>query len=147
MKTADAQKREDRDASPSLLTIGQLAARAQINASAIRFYEREGLLPDPERSGGQRRYAPEAARRLQVIDIAKRAGFALGEIRVLLETADAGESHHSQLRDLADQKLPEVEALIARAEAMREWLEVARTCSCSSLDLCGLFSEEATAEE
>jgi MerR family redox-sensitive transcriptional activator SoxR len=121
------------------LTIGQVANAAGINTSAIRFYERQGLLPAPERAGGQRRYGESAVRRLEVIDIAKRAGFSLDEIRVLLESSDAGEPSHPRLRALAEGKLPEVEALIARAEAMREWLLMARECSCTSLELCGLF--------
>jgi MerR family redox-sensitive transcriptional activator SoxR len=116
-----------------MLTIGQVAQQAGVNASAIRFYEREGLLPEPERQGGQRRYTAETLRRLQVIDIAKRAGFSLDEARMLLDGAP-------ELRELADRKLGEVEALIARAEAMRAWLLMARECECSSLDLCELFS-------
>lgn len=121
------------------LTIGQVAERAGVNASAIRFYEREGLLPKPARSGGQRRYDEDALRRLQVIDIAKRAGFTLDEARLLLEAGDAGEPTDAELRALAERKLAEVDALIARAEAMRKWLIKARSCSCSSLELCALF--------
>ena len=123
------------------LTIGELAARAELNASAIRFYERERLLPQPERVGGQRRYSPDVLRRLEVIDISKRAGFTLDEIRLLLDSSDAGEPAHEQLASLAERKLPEVEALIARAETMRDWLNVARGCTCSSLDLCALFAQ------
>jgi DNA-binding transcriptional MerR regulator len=123
------------------LTIGELAARAELNASAIRFYERERLLPQPQRVGGQRRYSPHVLRRLEVIDISKRAGFTLDEIRLLLDSSDAGEPAHEQLASLAERKLPEVEALIARAEAMRDWLNVARGCTCSSLDLCALFAQ------
>jgi MerR family transcriptional regulator, redox-sensitive transcriptional activator SoxR len=129
--------------SSQALTIGQVARAAGINASAIRFYEREGLLPRPPRTGGQRRYPDETVRRLEVIDIAKRAGFSLDEIRQLLDTSDAGEPSHPQLRALAERKLPDVEALAARAEAMRAWLEMARECTCSSLELCALFERRA----
>jgi MerR family transcriptional regulator, redox-sensitive transcriptional activator SoxR len=116
-------------------TIGQVARRAGLNTSAIRFYEREGVLPAAERVSGQRRYGEETLRRLEVIDIAKRAGFNLGEIRLLLDER----SEENPLRELAERKLPEVDALIARAEAMREWLLMARQCRCSSLELCELF--------
>ena len=121
------------------LTIGQVAAEAGVAASAIRYYEREGLLPTPERVSGQRRYGEDTLRRLEVIGVAKRAGFSLDDVRLLLDTTDAGDPAHARLRELAERKLPEVEALIVRAEAMREWLLTARRCSCSSLDLCGLF--------
>jgi MerR family transcriptional regulator, redox-sensitive transcriptional activator SoxR len=122
------------------LTIGELAANAGLKTSAIRFYERQRLLPEPERELGHRRYNTDTARRLEVIGIAKRAGFSLDEIRLLLDSSDAGRPAHEQLAALAERKLPHVEALIARAEAMRDWLEVARGCGCSSLDLCALFA-------
>ena len=118
------------------LTIGQVAERAGINSSAVRFYERVGVLPEPPRVGGQRRYGEDTVRRLEVIDIAKRAGFNLDEIRLLVNDT----SGDTRLRELAQRKLPEVEALIARAEAMRDWLLEAQDCRCSSLELCGLFA-------
>lgn len=118
------------------LTIGQVARRAGINTSAVRYYERVGVLPRPQRVGGQRRYGSETVRRLEVIDIAKRAGFDLGEIRLLLDDS----SGEMPLRALAQRKLPEVDALIARAEAMRDWLSKAQHCRCSSLELCALFA-------
>jgi MerR family redox-sensitive transcriptional activator SoxR len=123
------------------LTIGQVADRAGLNASAIRYYEREGILREPERSSGQRRYTEETVRRLQVIDIAKRAGFTLDEIRLILDADANDELKHAELRALADRKISEVDALIARAEAMREWLTKARECRCSSLELCDLFAD------
>jgi MerR family transcriptional regulator, redox-sensitive transcriptional activator SoxR len=126
-------------------TIGQIAAEAGVATSAIRYYERQGLLPAPERVSGQRRYSEDTLRRLEVIGIAKRAGFSLDDVRLLLESSDAGEPAHAQLRELAERKLPEVDALIARAGAMREWLLLAQRCSCSSLDLCGLFDGTAGA--
>jgi MerR family redox-sensitive transcriptional activator SoxR len=127
------------------LTIGQVAARAGINASAIRYYERHGLLPQAERVSGRRRYSEETVRRLNVIDVAKRAGFTLEEARTLLVATDEGEPAHAQLQALAERKLPEVEALIARAESMRRWLTTASGCECSTFDVCGLFEDDAAA--
>jgi DNA-binding transcriptional MerR regulator len=125
------------------LTIGQLAQRAGVNASAIRYYERIGLLPAPEREYGQRRYDNATVRRLQVIDVAKRAGFTLDDARILLADGDGAPPAHQPIRDLARRKLPEVEALIAQAEAMRDWLRTADGCNCETLDVCGLFEEGA----
>jgi MerR family redox-sensitive transcriptional activator SoxR len=121
------------------LTIGQLARRAGLNTSAIRYYESVGLLPAARRESGQRRYGDDTLRRLQVIDVAKRAGFSLDEARVLLATGDGGPPAHAQLRELAERKLPEVDELIARAQAVRAWLLTARGCECETLDACGLF--------
>ena len=125
------------------LTIGQVADRAGINSSAIRYYERHGLLPAAERVRGQRRFTEQTVRRLGVIDVAKRAGFSLEEVRALLVATDEGEPAHAQLQALALRKLPEVEALIARAESMRRWLTTASGCGCSTLDVCALFEEGA----
>jgi MerR family redox-sensitive transcriptional activator SoxR len=123
------------------LGIGEVAKEAGINVSAIRFYERKGLLPKPERTGGRRRYPPDTVRRLGTIEVAKQAGFSLQEIRLLLDSIDDGAPAHEQLRDLATRKLPEVDALIERAQGMRSWLDVASDCGCDSLDGCALFAE------
>lgn len=125
----------------AVLSIGEVAREAGVNTSAIRYYERVGILPQPERQSGQRRYTGETVRRLGVIDVAKQAGFSLDETRALLH-ADADSAAHAELRDLAERKLPEVEALIARAQAMRAWLLTARGCTCGTLDVCGLFESE-----
>ena len=71
--------------------------------------------------------------------MAKRAGFSLDEARVLLSTGNGGPPAYAQLRELAARKLPEVDELIARAQAMRAWLVTARGCDCDTLDVCGLF--------
>jgi DNA-binding transcriptional MerR regulator len=121
------------------LSIGQLADRAGFSVSAIRFYERRGLLPEPEREGGQRRYDEEAVRRLGVIAVAKRAGFSLEEIAVLLAATDGGEPAHRQLRALAAVKLAAVDGLIERGLEMRRWLTAAGACRCDTLEECLLF--------
>jgi len=87
----------------------------------------------------QRRYGPDAVRRMEVLDVAKRAGFSLDEARVLLRRSDAGSPAFESLRELAARKLPEVEALIERAQSMRAWLLAATDCSCTTLDACALF--------
>lgn len=124
------------------LTIGQVAQRAGLNVSAIRYYEAQGLLPEAPRVSGQRRYDEETLTRLGVIDVAKRAGFSLDDIRTLLMASDAGEPAHTQLQELAQRKLPEVEELIARADAVRRWLTTASACGCDTLDVCALFAQQ-----
>jgi MerR family transcriptional regulator, redox-sensitive transcriptional activator SoxR len=124
------------------LSIGEVAKRAGTSVSAIRFYEREGLLPAAERISGQRRFTEEAVQRLGIIDVAKQAGFSLEEVRVLLTSIDEGAPAHEQLQALAARKLPEVDALIERAQAMRDWLTTASACGCDSLESCALFVGE-----
>lgn len=127
------------------LTVGQVAAEVGINASAVRYYERVGVLPPPERVSGQRRYAPDTVDRLRTIKAAQQAGFSLEEIGQLLQGAEDGHAAE-ELRALAERKLPDVDALIERAEAMKRWLQLAAECRCGSLDVCGLFAEDASYE-
>ena len=121
------------------LTIGQVAEAAGMNASAIRYYERHGILPPPARSGGRRLYDGAIFERLAVLDVAKQAGFSLDEIRLLFEATDRGAPAHASLRELAQRKLPEVESLIAHAERVRGWLEATSGCTCDTLEQCSLF--------
>ena len=121
------------------LTIGQVAERAGVRTSAIRYYESVGLIPEPERVSGHRRYGEDVVQRLGVIAVAKEAGFSLDEVRTLLDSADRGEPAHRELRALAERKLPEVDALIERAQKVRSWLDTATACGCDTLDDCRLF--------
>jgi MerR family redox-sensitive transcriptional activator SoxR len=123
------------------LTIGEVARQAGLSTSAIRYYESVGVLPEAAREGGQRRHTADTIGRLHVVHVAKRAGFSLDEVRSLLETTDAGAPAFAQLRELAQRKLPEVEALIERAQAMRAWLTTASGCDCETLDVCALFED------
>jgi MerR family redox-sensitive transcriptional activator SoxR len=127
------------------MTIGEVAARAGLNTSHIRYYERVGVLPEPERVGGRRRYGEEVLHRLAIVDVAQRAGFTLAEIRDLTGPANRAARAGDRIRELAEHKLPEVETLIARAEAMRAWLQVATTCDCRTVDVCSLFTDPALA--
>jgi len=127
------------------LGIGEVAREASVSVSAIRFYEREGLLLEAERVGGKRRFGVDVVRRLGVIDVAKQAGFSLEEVRALLDSIDGGAPAHEELRALAARKLPEMDALIERARAMRDWLAFASDCGCESLEECALFADGAKA--
>lgn len=124
------------------MRIGEVAEQAGLRPSAIRYYEEIGLIPKPERVSGQRVYGAPVLRRLALIDVSQRAGLSLDEIRELLEAGSDPIS--TQMQELAAKKLPEVEALIGRAEAMREWLKTAARCECESIDDCGLFDPQLT---
>jgi redox-sensitive transcriptional activator SoxR len=121
------------------MPIGEVARRAGMSTSRIRFYEARGLLAEPERAGGKRRYGEEVLRRLAIIDAAQRVGFTLEEIRDLLGSRD--ELAHERLRQLALQKLPELDDLIARATSVRRVLKVCSRCDCESIDVCRMFDE------
>src|SRR5579862_8626347 len=121
------------------LTIGELARLAGKRPSLIRYYEQLGLLPEPARVSGQRRYDQGTVRTLAVIDTAQRASLTLAEIKALLSASPGDESAIERLREVAERKLPEVMALIERTELVRTWLECAARCECPDLDECPLF--------
>jgi MerR family redox-sensitive transcriptional activator SoxR len=126
------------DPAAGLLPIGDVARASGKSASAIRYYERIGLIPAPQRVSDRRRYPRAVLRTLAVIDTAQRAGLALDEIRLLL-ASPGGPVASGRLRQVATRKLPEVRALIERAELVSRWLEAAAGCTCPSLDDCQLF--------
>jgi DNA-binding transcriptional MerR regulator len=121
------------------MAIGEVAHQAGMSTSRIRYYEARGLLPEPERTAGKRRYGDDVFRRLAIIDAAQRVGFTLEEIRDLLGSRD--EVAHERLRELAVLKLPELDELIARATTVRRLLKVCSKCDCESIDECRMFDE------
>jgi MerR family redox-sensitive transcriptional activator SoxR len=125
----------------ALLAIGELAERTGKRPSSIRYYEQIGLLPEPVRVHGQRRYDPETLRTLAVIDTAQRAGLTLEEIKTLLSASPGDESAADRLREVADRKLPEITALLERTRLVLSWLESAARCECPDLTQCPLFDD------
>ena len=124
------------------LTIGKVAGLAGKSPSAIRYYEQIGLLPEPERVNGRRRYDAGIVRTLALIETGQRAGLALDEIKLLLSASPDDAAAIGRLREVANRKLPEIVALIQRSELVRGWLECAARCECPNLDECPLFGDE-----
>jgi MerR family transcriptional regulator, redox-sensitive transcriptional activator SoxR len=75
------------------LTIGEVARKAGLQTSAIRYYEKIGLLPKTQRIGGQRRYETSVLNYLEIIDVAKRAGFRMDEISTFSTDSAEGSRH------------------------------------------------------
>jgi MerR family redox-sensitive transcriptional activator SoxR len=115
------------------LTIGEVAREAGVAATTLRYYEQIGLVPEPARLGGQRRYDGAILARLEVIRLCKSAGFALEEIQLLFADDAPGRPIS---RALAEAKLAEIDARmasLARARAVIEW---GMRCTCPSIDAC-----------
>jgi DNA-binding transcriptional MerR regulator len=121
-----------------MLTIGEVAKKAGIRASAIRYCEKTGLLPRPLRAGGQRRYDASVLARLAVLQRARDCGLTLEEAAGLFN--DTGPPSDRWLR-VARTKTAELDTLIARLTAMRDLLQ--RHCQCTFLDECGRRMIEA----
>jgi len=121
------------------LTIGEVVRRAGVATSSIRYYERIGLLPEPERLGDQRRYDADVLGKLGFIGVAQSAGFKLREIKELISGVDGADGLAEPMRSLSTRKLGEVEALLERTKVMKGWLEVAKECGCATPAECALF--------
>lgn len=130
---------------PNRLAIGEVAAAAGVAASALRYYERAGLLPRPERVSGRRVYGEDALRRLTAIRVAREAGFTISEVRTLLGDVDEETPVSGRWREMAVQKLADVEALIERAQGMKRLLEEGLACGCVSFDDCGVMQRASVA--
>jgi MerR family transcriptional regulator, redox-sensitive transcriptional activator SoxR len=133
--------------SSEFLAIGEVARLSGKAPSAIRYYESIGLLPQPARVSGRRRYPGEVVRSLAVIDTARRAGLALDDIRLLLQASADDASAVEQLREVAERRLPVLREAISRAEVVREWLEQAADCCCPTLETCPLFEQPSSLPE
>lgn len=124
------------------LSIGEVAHRAGLSASAIRYYERRGLLEKPDRVGDKRRYDPGVIQRLGLIEAAKRAGLTIKETYTLLYGFPAETAASERWQSLAANKLKEVDELIAQLGQMRSLLVEALRCECASLDECARLLAE-----
>lgn len=129
--------------SESLLSIGELARRVGAQPSALRYWERVGLLEVAERvgPGGQRRYAPSSVQRIGVIRLCQDAGFHIGEIQALLASDPRG---GDVWQSAVSEKLSEVRAGIARLQAAEQFLEHVQACPHPSLAECPVFVQLVT---
>ena len=120
-----------------MLTIGEVARRAGLSTSAIRYYESAGLLPAAARVNGRRRYDGAVLDRLGVIRLAQSAGFTLAETRTLLGGFGRRTPPGVRWRSLAERKRAELQARIEEARAMQRVLDNLLACECPTLDDCG----------
>lgn len=117
----------------SALTISEVARRADVPPTTLRYYEQIGLLPRPVRIGGQRRYDESVLARLEVIRMCKLAGFSLDEM-VLLFNDDA--PGRAASRALAEAKLAEIDSHVASLLGARHVIEWGMACTCQSINDC-----------
>jgi MerR family transcriptional regulator, redox-sensitive transcriptional activator SoxR len=114
------------------MSIGEVAEAAGLRPSAIRFYEQLGLLAEPPRVGGKRRYDRAVLERLAILRFAKHAGFKIAEIRLLLEGID-GRPPPERWRAMARQRLREVDAFLAEAATVKSLLRKTLRQRCPKL--------------
>ncbi len=114
-----------------MMRIGEVAAGAGVNIQTLRYYERRGLLPEPERrESGYRAYDPETVRLVQFIKRAQELGFTLREIAELIELRESPR-RGTEVRSLAQAKIEDIERKMRRLRAMRDALRgLVEACDC-----------------
>ena len=128
-------------AAEELLTIGELAERSGFATSAIRFYDREGLVPAERSAGNQRRYPRSALRRLAFLRAAQNIGVPLGEIRdALAELPETRTPNKADWARLSRHWRARLDARIEGLIALRDDLDSCIGCGCLSLQRCALYN-------
>jgi MerR family redox-sensitive transcriptional activator SoxR len=123
------------------LTIGELAKRAGVATSALRFYEDRGLITSERTSGNQRRYPRATLRRVSLIRAAQEIGLTLGEVAVALETLPhQGTPTKRDWERLSRSWRARLDNQIAELEALRDELTDCIGCGCLSLKSCAIFN-------
>jgi MerR family transcriptional regulator, redox-sensitive transcriptional activator SoxR len=126
-------------------SISQIAQRAGLRTSAIRYYEQIGILSRAPRVSGQRRYDETALYRLAVLRRAQEAGFSLDEIRQLFFGFSPSTPVSQRWRKLAARKMVELDAQIDQIQSMRKLLaKLESCCDCETVERCGAGMVAAT---
>ena len=119
------------------MRVGEVAQRAGVNVETLRYYERRGLLPKPDRApSGHRRYGEETVRFLGAIKEAQAVGFTLAEIAEYLRAAHRATAPSETLRVRMAAKIDQIDGRIAALQRMRDELARVVGCACTSLDHC-----------
>ena len=130
------------------ITITELAKRSGVPASALRFYEAEGLLKSARTGGNHRRYPRSALRRVSVIRVAQGLGLSLQEIRAALRgLPDERTPTAADWETLSSEWRGALEKRIATLQKLHDDLTSCIGCGCLSLETCGLFNSNDRAQK
>src|SRR6266508_5971537 len=125
------------------LSIGEIAHRSGVAASALRFYEDQGLISSRRTAGNQRQYQRSTLRRIAFIQAAQRVGLALSEIRAALDSLpDDRTPTKSDWSRLSRSWRSRLEERIAELERLRDDLDSCIGCGCLSLQRCTLYNPQ-----
>ena len=121
------------------LSIGQLASAAGLSASAIRYYEAEGLLPRPSRNGHRRVYDAADLERVRMVCMARRLGFTIADLRALAQVEGGGADRAVWRRRIAV-KIEQIDRSLADLNLARAKLASISDCGCPQLSRCDLMN-------
>jgi MerR family redox-sensitive transcriptional activator SoxR len=126
-----------------LLTIGEVAERAGVTTSALRYYESRGLIDAERTDGGQRRYHREVLRRIAFIGVAQTVGLSLDEIEAALARLPHGRTPtKADWERVSRSWQPRLDARIAELQRLRDELTSCIGCGCLSLRACALYNPD-----
>ena len=132
-------------AHPSVLPIGELARRAGVAASALRFYEAEGLIHGSRSASGRRQYPRDTLRRVAFLRAGQRVGLSLDELRQALASLPEGRTPtKADWERLARQWQALLDERLALLQRLRDTLGGCIGCGCLSLKACALYNPEDT---
>lgn len=122
------------------MRIGEIASRAGVNVQTLRYYERRGIIQEPQRTASRyRTYSVETVRIVRFIKHAQGLGFTLAEIEELLSFRE-DQTKKSEVRKRAEEKVRDIEARIERLRAMRDALQVlVESCKCQGVPQCPIL--------
>lgn len=129
------------------LMIGEVARRAGVRTSALRYYEDAGILPPAERVNGRRLYSEELVSLVEVARFAQSVGFSLAEIKQLFSGLEGRSDLRAQWRPLARAKLKELDGVIARALRMKTAIETGLECGCIRVEDCLPAGEKPASQD
>jgi len=125
------------------LSIGTLSERTGVAASALRYYEAEGLVHAERTPSGQRRYHRDALRRVSFVRVAQQVGLSLVEIREALASLPENRTPtEKDWKQLSESWRPRLDAQIAMLERLRERLDKCIGCGCLSLRVCHIVNPD-----
>lgn len=120
----------------SEMSISEVARQVGVRASTLRYYESIGLLPEPKRVSGRRRYDSEVLQRLEIIRTAQQAGFTLAELRVLFDEVLTSAAPPARWHDLVQRKVDELNRLLQNVQSMKSLLDDIMRCDDAELEDC-----------
>lgn len=126
-------------------TIGEVARRTGVPTSTLRYWERAGLLPAPQRVSGRRSYAPDVLDNVALIQLAQAAGLTIADTRVLMDSTDATTTPAERWRAIAVPRAHALDAQIAALTEARTTLDALLACTCLSLHDCAAHTQPAHA--
>jgi MerR family redox-sensitive transcriptional activator SoxR len=126
---------------PTLLTVGEMSKRTGVAASALRFYESEGLITSSRTEGGQRRFERETIRRISFARVAQEVGLSLREIRSALDGLPGGRVPNARdWKRLSTSWRPRLQQQIDLLVRLRDQLDSCIGCGCLSLQVCKILN-------